>query len=108
MFQVFISRQFDYYFPDAHLPLPSPLTVEGVTYYRLDALFFAWASRVLTKAHGAGVPEAVHALDWLEDMRIHLAQTDPAALAHAAELLASGKPVKLPTSPATAPLPVVA
>jgi hypothetical protein len=78
MFQVFVSRDFAFLFVPAG-PYHSPFLSGAEWYYRLDALFFAWASRVIPRAIAAQAVSP-HFADILEDMRIHLSLTDPSAL----------------------------
>ncbi len=106
-FDVFVSRSLAFLFPTPGT-LVSPHLHSGETYYLLDAVFFAWASRTIPRALASNAVPA-HYAGILEDMRIHLLHTQPDALTLAASLLASAAPIPLaPATTTTPPLPVEA
>ncbi len=95
MFQVFLTKRLAFLFLPDSFPAHSPFLHSGEWYYRLDASFFAWASRVVPRTVAAGQAEP-YWLEVIEDMRIHLSLTAPAELARAASLIASSAKVTLP------------
>ncbi len=96
LFDVFVSRSLAFVFPSPDASRPSPLTHDGEAYYRLDATFFAWASRVVPRAIASGSAPARYG-DVLEDMRLHLARYDPDSLPTAAALANRPGAIPLPS-----------